>query len=61
MKLFLALSAAAFSLSGCDVVNTVALDTGRDAAKAVVGPIVADTVQDRGARFDRLHHRQRER
>ncbi|MDA9208215.1 hypothetical protein N9O61_04940 [Octadecabacter sp.] len=35
---------AALALSACSVAETVALDTGREAAKAVVGPIVADTV-----------------
>lgn len=44
MKYSLTLITAAFALSACDVVETVAVDTGRDAAKAVVGPIVADTV-----------------
>ena len=44
MKLILVLTAAALTLSACDVVQVVALDTGRDAAKAVVGPIVADTI-----------------
>jgi len=43
MKFILSLIAAA-SLSACAVVETVAVDTGREAAKAVVGPIVADTV-----------------
>ena len=44
---FAVLTAAAMTLSACmgsDVVETVAVDTGREAAKAVVGPIVADTV-----------------
>ena len=48
MKIKLTLIAAALTLSACDVaqsvVETVAVDTGRDAAKAVVGPIVQDTV-----------------
>lgn len=43
MKLMLALIAAA-SLAACSVVEVAAVDTGRSAAKAVVGPIVADTV-----------------
>lgn len=43
MKLTIALIAT-LSLTACAVVETAALDTGRDAAKAVVGPIVADTV-----------------
>ena len=44
MKLPFILTAAALALTACDVVQTVAVDTGREAAKAVVGPIVADTV-----------------
>mgnify|MGYP000486462745 CR=1 FL=1 len=48
MKKFLALSAAAtLALSGCiapAAVETAAVDTGREAAKAVVGPIVAETI-----------------
>ena len=43
MKPIIAL-AAAVSLTGCLAVETAAVDTGRAAAKAVVGPIVADTV-----------------
>lgn len=43
MKLIIALIAAT-SLTACAVVETAAVDTGRIAAKAVVGPIVADTV-----------------
>ena len=43
-KSFAFLAAAALALSACDVVETAAVDTGRDAARAVVGPIVADTV-----------------
>ncbi|WP_375280730.1 hypothetical protein [Pseudooctadecabacter sp.] len=43
-KSFAFLAAAALTLSACDVVETAAVDTGRDAARAVVGPIVADTV-----------------
>lgn len=34
----------ALALSACSVAESVALDTGREAAKAVVAPIVADTV-----------------
>lgn len=37
-------AAVALVVSACDVAETVALDTGREAAKAVVGPIVADTI-----------------
>ena len=44
MKLIATLAAATLTLSACAVVETAALDTGRDAAKAVVGPIVADTI-----------------
>lgn len=44
MKLTFTLFAAALTLSACAVVETVAVDTGRDAAKAVVGPIVAEKV-----------------
>jgi len=43
MKPIIALIAAA-TLTGCLAVETAAVDTGRAAAKAVVGPIVADTV-----------------
>jgi hypothetical protein len=43
MKLILALTAA-LALSACDVAQTVAVDTGSEAAKAVVGPIVAQTI-----------------
>lgn len=35
---------AAFGLTACDVVETAAVDSGRNAAKAVVAPIVAETV-----------------
>lgn len=35
---------AMLGLSACAVVETMAVDTGREAAKAVVAPIVADTV-----------------
>jgi len=38
------LFAAAFTVSACSVAETVAVDTGREAAKAVVTPIVAETV-----------------
>lgn len=45
MKPTLALIAtAALTLTACDMVETAAVDTGREAAKAVVAPIVADTV-----------------
>lgn len=44
MKTTFTLIAAAFVLSACDIVEIAAVDTGREAAKAVVGPIVADTV-----------------
>lgn len=43
MKPIIALIAAA-SLTACAVVEVAAVDTGRTAAKAVVGPIVAQTV-----------------
>ena len=43
MKLIFALTAAA-TLSACADVELAAVDTGREAAKAVVGPIVQDTV-----------------
>lgn len=36
--------AAVLSLTACAVVETAAVDTGRETARAVVGPIVADTV-----------------
>jgi len=42
-KLTLALIAA-IGLGACDMMEVAAVDTGREAAKAVVGPIVADTV-----------------
>ena len=47
MKTILTLTAAAtaaLTLSACDVVEIAAVDTGRQAAKAVVGPIVAENV-----------------
>ncbi len=44
MKSALITMSAIAALSACSVAETVALDTGRDAAKAVVGPIVQDTV-----------------
>lgn len=44
MKSVFLIVAATAVLSACSVAETVALDTGREAAKAVVGPIVADTV-----------------
>ncbi|MCF2869600.1 succinate dehydrogenase [Octadecabacter sp. G9-8] len=44
MKTTLSFIAVALSLAACDVVETAAVDTGREAAKAVVAPIVADTV-----------------
>lgn len=44
MKTIAILTAATLTLSACAVVETAAVDTGRDAAKAVVGPIVADTI-----------------
>ena len=44
MKTFISLTAVALTLAACDIVETAAVDTGREAAKAVVGPIVADTV-----------------
>ncbi|SLN26393.1 hypothetical protein [Pseudooctadecabacter jejudonensis] len=43
-KSFAFLAAAALTLSACDMVEIAAVDTGRDAARAVVAPIVADTV-----------------
>lgn len=42
--IFAALTCATLTLSACSVAETVALDTGRSAAKSVVSPIVADTV-----------------
>lgn len=44
MKTTFTFIAAALTLAACDVVETAAIDTGRDAAKAVVGPIVAETI-----------------
>ena len=44
MRTILSLTAAALTLSACAIVETAAVDTGRDAARAIVGPIVADTV-----------------
>ena len=44
MKTTLTLIAAAVALSACDIVETAAVDTGREAAKAVVAPIVQDTI-----------------
>lgn len=44
MKTFATLIIAAAALSACDIVETAAVDTGRDAAKAAVAPIVAQTV-----------------
>lgn len=44
MKLIFSLITTAFALSACAVVESAAVETGRDAAKAVVRPIVADTV-----------------
>lgn len=45
MKPTFALAALALTgLAACDMVQIAAVDTGRDAAKAVVGPIVAETV-----------------
>lgn len=44
MKTTAILIAATLTLAACDVVETAAVDTGRDAAKAVVGPIVQDTI-----------------
>lgn len=41
---FAVIAFATLALSACTVAETVALDTGRDAAKSVVSPIVADTV-----------------
>ena len=38
------IAAAAVTLSACSTLETVAVDTGREAAKAVVAPIVAETV-----------------
>lgn len=43
MKIAFALIAT-LSMTACAVVESVAVDTGRDAAKAAVGPIVAETV-----------------
>lgn len=42
--IFALLPAAALALSACSVAESIAVDTGREAAKAVVGPIVSDTV-----------------
>ncbi len=45
MKLtFSLIAVAALTLSACDVVEIAAVDTGREAAKAVIGPIVAEKV-----------------
>jgi len=44
MKLIVTLFAAALTLSACAAVELAAVDTGRDAAKAVVGPIVAEKI-----------------
>ena len=44
MKTIMTLTAATVLLTACDVAQVVAVDTGREAAKAVVAPIVADTV-----------------
>ena len=44
MKSAVIMMSAVATLSACAAAETVALDTGREAAKAVVRPIVADTV-----------------
>lgn len=48
MKKTITLIAAALTLTACDIVapiaQTAAVDTGREAAKIVVAPIVAQTV-----------------
>lgn len=44
MKTALTLTFAALALSACAAAQSAAVDTGRATAKAVVGPIVADTV-----------------
>jgi hypothetical protein len=44
MKMFLAVTVAILILSACEVPKIIALDTSRVAAKAVVGPIVAETI-----------------
>lgn len=44
MRTILTLTVAALALSACDMVETAAVDTGREAAKAVVAPVVAQTV-----------------
>lgn len=44
MKTALTLTCAALALSACATAQTTALDTGRSTAKAVVAPIVAETV-----------------
>ncbi|WP_296418599.1 succinate dehydrogenase [Pseudooctadecabacter sp.] len=43
-KSFALMTAAALTLSACEVAEVIAVDTGREAARAVVTPIVADTV-----------------
>jgi len=43
-KTFALTAAAALTLSACATIETAAVDTGREAAKIVVAPIVADTV-----------------
>lgn len=43
MKIAFALIAT-LSMTACAVVESMAVDTGRDAAKAAVAPIVAETV-----------------
>lgn len=44
MRTTIAIMTAALTLSACDIVETAAVDTGREAAKAVVAPIIAETV-----------------
>ncbi|PVA07194.1 hypothetical protein [Thalassorhabdomicrobium marinisediminis] len=44
MKTLISLTAAALTLAACDVAQVAAVDTGRAAAKAVIAPIVAETV-----------------
>lgn len=47
MKTILTLTFAALTLSACDMVEptpAAAVDTGRQAARIIVGPIVAETV-----------------
>ena len=43
-RLFSVLCVAGLGLSACATIDGASMDTGRDAAKRVVAPIVADTV-----------------